>query len=278
MYPGLGKSFLGFLLSTVALTPLARAEQIATVASVNPAAKGTPPGGASQSLALGSGVVFKERIETSAEGSAQLAFTDRSTLNVGRNSNLVIDQFVYDPNAGTGAMSVTLGKGILRFVGGQVSHTSGATITTPVAVMGVRGGVATVGYLGRGGTDQDCAGGIFINHFGTTTLHNHVSQVTIRRPGYGVCITSQDEPIGKPFLIPAALLQRFMEQLTSGSGEHGGVVDLPTDQMASRNGFQTPRLDPPGSPPGSNPLDILSIIQLANGTAQGSAQDNQISD
>ena len=43
----------------------------------------------------------------------------------------MIDKFVFDPQAARGEMAVSLGKGVLRVVGGQATHTGGATISTP---------------------------------------------------------------------------------------------------------------------------------------------------
>src|SRR5690606_29607686 len=46
--------------------------------------------------------------------------------------------------AGGGRFATRLTKGALRFVGGEISHTAGATINTPVATLGIRGGAAFV--------------------------------------------------------------------------------------------------------------------------------------
>ena len=45
----------------------------------------------------------------------QLIFLDKTTLNVGPNSDLVIDEFIYDPSRGAGQMAVSMTKGVLRF-------------------------------------------------------------------------------------------------------------------------------------------------------------------
>jgi hypothetical protein len=139
-------SFLTVLLSTTALIPTAEAQNSGRVGAVNLDATGTPPGAGSRTLNIGTNIIYKERVQTSASGSTQIMFPDTSTLNVGRNSNIVIDEYVYDPKAGTGKMVATVSKGVMRFVGGQISHTAGVTVNTPVATLGIRGGVATVVY------------------------------------------------------------------------------------------------------------------------------------
>ncbi len=149
----------------------ARSETVGTAAAVRPTSTGTPPGGSSRTLEIGTGIVSKERIQTSGAGSLQVMFNDKSTLTVGPNSNLVIDEFVYNPNAGGGRFAASLTKGALRFVGGQISHTAGATINTPVASLGIRGGAALVthdaacaqkktGTSAKGCTRIVCTGGV----------------------------------------------------------------------------------------------------------------------
>ena len=120
------------------------AETIGAAAAVKPAATGTPPGGSARTLSVGSDIAERERIVTGESGSVQVMFLDKSTLMVGQNSDLVIDEFVYDPNIGTGKFSAKLAIGALRFVGGQISHSTGVTISTPTATVGIRGGLVNL--------------------------------------------------------------------------------------------------------------------------------------
>src|SRR4029078_13037339 len=132
----------------------------------------------SRTLVIGAEVLHKERIQTSSAGSTQVIFPDTSTLNVGRDSNVVIDEYVYNPNAGTGSMVASIGKGVMRFVGGQISHTQGMQVKTPVATLGVRAVVVTVVYPlspalaallpNLPGT----SGELVIGHVGAITLRN----------------------------------------------------------------------------------------------------------
>ncbi|MEQ9122937.1 MAG: FecR domain-containing protein, partial [Alphaproteobacteria bacterium] len=69
---------------------------------------------------------------------------DQSAVTVAPNSELVIDKFVYDPDKRTGEMAMTLSKGLMRFVGGRLSKSGGVQVNTPVATMGIRGGIALI--------------------------------------------------------------------------------------------------------------------------------------
>jgi len=270
---------LTLLLSSVAPIALAQAQTMGRVGAVNQDATGTPPGAASRSLTIGGNVVYKEKIQTSAAGSTQILFPDSSTLNVGRNSSIVIDEFVYDPNARTGKMVASVGKGVLRFVGGQISHTAGVTIKTPVATLGIRGGVATVvypippSYL----SDPNLAnarGELVIGHVGTVTLTNNAGSVVLR-PGFVTFVTGPNDPIPEPFRISDVLLQQIMASLRSKPGQQGGAVDLPTDSMASRQGYGTSNLNDPAHPPGSDPLGYFSIFSGGDALAKNKSQAGQ---
>ena len=180
---------LTILLSALAPMKRVLAENFGKVGAVNQDAIGTPPEGSAHTLVVGAGVVYKENIQTSAQGSTQILFPDQSTLNIGRNSSLVIDEYVYDPQTNQGSMLASLTKGTMRFVGGQISHSDGVTVNTPVATLGIRGGVATVVYPispKLAASDPNlagCSGQMVIGHVGTLTLKNAVSEVTVR-PGF----------------------------------------------------------------------------------------------
>lgn len=152
------------VIAAVALMPaISAAETVGSAAAVKPSSTGTPPGGRARTLEVGTSIVERERIQTSQAGSLQVMFLDKTTLTVGPNSDLLIDEFVYNANAGTGQFAASLTKGALRFVGGQISHKAGVTINTPTATVGIRGGAARIdhGPLCSGGecTQVLCSGG-----------------------------------------------------------------------------------------------------------------------
>lgn len=257
-----------------------QAQNSGRVGAVNVEATGTPPGAASRTLTIGTNIIYKERVQTSANGSTQILFPDTSTLNVGRNSNIVIDEYVYNPKAGTGNMVATVSKGVARFVGGQISHTAGVTINTPVATLGIRGGVATVIYpvpSGFAGSDPKLAqarGQLVIGHVGTITIKNGAGQATIR-PGYMTWVSGPNDPIPEPFPVPDFLLQKIMASLTSAPGQTGGVKDLPTDAMAARIGLGKTIVTDPAKPPGTDPLGYFSIFDGGNAVAKNKSQADQ---
>ncbi len=200
----------------------AGAEAVGNVGAANQSVRGTPPGRAARPLSVGVGVENRERIETSAVGSAQIVFRDTSTMTIGRNSAVTIDHFVYDANAGAGSQGVSMAKGVLRFVGGGVSHGSGAALKTPTATIGVRGGTVLVAIGGPCGV-------LAVLQYGVAPISNAASALTLWRPGFGVCIPSSNGPIGEPYLVPPETIAWILAQLGSARNQTGGVANPPDD-------------------------------------------------
>ena len=69
---------------------------------------GQPPASPARDLDTGVEVYFKELISTDTNGQAQLLFQDGTALTVGPDSDLVIDQYVYDPASGLGNMTIDI--------------------------------------------------------------------------------------------------------------------------------------------------------------------------
>ena len=120
----------------------------------------------------------------------QVLFIDKTTLNVGPNSSLVIDRFVYNPATTNGQLALSLSKGVLRVVGGVATHSEGATIRTPVAAIGLRGGIAIISHNASEGHPGDPRLRPHVGHDAlrgsATNCHRPRLQVT--RPGFGVTV------------------------------------------------------------------------------------------
>ncbi|MBV9516993.1 MAG: FecR domain-containing protein [Hyphomicrobiales bacterium] len=222
---------------------------VGTAGAANTRSTGLPPGGTLRIIELGTQVVTDEKIETSATGSVQLVFIDKTTLNIGPNSTLVIDKFVFDPTTAQGQMALSLSKGVLRVVGGQATHTGGATITTPVATIGLRGGITSVTHSGSEGTFALLFFGKLSvtarRHCATPTsqavadISSCVGETqTITRPGYGVTVTAGASP-STPVKVSAAVVDKVKNAVTSGSGQTGGSSVSPTEQDAANNNVGT---------------------------------------
>ncbi len=210
-----------------ALPAASQAQNVGTAGAVNPSTTASGGGGTRQ-LNLGSQVIFRERVATSATGSVQVTFIDKSTLNIGRNSEVVIDEFVFNPNTGDGRAAISLGRGALRFVGGAVSKGGNAEVRTPVATVGIRGGVAIVSHTAQGGTQV-------VNVFGRTTIATANGVQTISRPGFAVTAQAGSAP-QTPIRVAQGDLDALNRQTTSAPAQSGGRTTQPTDTQAASSG------------------------------------------
>jgi hypothetical protein len=88
----------------------------------------------------GLGIESLDTVRTE-QGRTSIQFVDDTRVDVTENSKLVIDEFVYDPNTKTGALSIKAGFGTVRYASGQIAKNSrqNVKISTPTAVVGVRG-------------------------------------------------------------------------------------------------------------------------------------------
>jgi len=148
-------------------------------------------------------------LETGADGSIGLIFTDDSTFSLGDNARMVIDEMVFDPSAKTGKSVFSVVQGAFTFVSGEVAK-AGAdqmTITTPVMTIGIRG-TAGAGFAGAEGTPnaitivpQAGAGGIVVGEISITTAAG--SQV-INSANATIAVTSLFTPPPPPIILSNA--------------------------------------------------------------------------
>lgn len=207
----------------------AAAQNVGNVGAANPAAFGTPPGAARRPLSVGLGVEMGERIDTAKEGNAQIIFNDSSTLTVGRNSSLAIDEFVYQ--GGRGNQGVRLARGVMRFVGGGVSHISGSRLETPTAHVGIRGGSVLAKIGGECGT-------LIVHQVGVVDVSGAGGSQTLTRPGFGVCASANG--VSEPFRVPGSTIAAITAEMASHHGQNGGAHRRHVDESAGMLGDHAP--------------------------------------
>ncbi len=98
-----------------------------------------------RTLAIRDRLEQNDRIRTTGAGSTQVKFLDDTLLTIGPNSEILLDQFVYDGNRAQKA-TVEVVRGAMRFVSGT-SDRRAYEIKTPVATIGVRGTVVDIGFV-----------------------------------------------------------------------------------------------------------------------------------
>jgi FecR protein len=230
----------------LASLPALAQQRVGVNSAVNPNAMGIPPGGLPRRLVLGQDVVFNERITTEAEGQTQVLFVDESTLSVGPNANMVIDQFVYDPNTGTGKLAASLTRGVFRFVGGKLSKQDNAvTMRTPTATIGIRGGVMLMRQRsdcaarasGSGAGGCNALEVIFVYGKGVTVIGLNGASQTLTRPGFEVTVSGPGASPSDPAPAPPGAAAAMLAQLDGRAGGNGGAPIVPTEVMVASSGI-----------------------------------------
>ena len=84
-------------------------------------------------------VYTDEVVHTGPHSSTALLFLDKTRLQVGANSDVVLDRYVYDPGSNIGNVAVNFSSGIFRFVTGHMKNKDGYDLKTPSGVMAIRG-------------------------------------------------------------------------------------------------------------------------------------------
>jgi hypothetical protein len=220
----------GVLVVAGASGPLAQ-QRVGVSGAVNPEAISKPPGAAARRLVIGQEIVFNERITTQASGQTQLLFLDESTMTIGPNSDITIDQFVYDPKSGTGKLAMSATRGLLRYVGGKLSKEEDAvTLRTSTATLAVRGG-AFMAKIDRDGTTD----AVFIYGKGLTISGTAGGFQILTRPGYSSTTKAGGAP-SSPAPAPAGQLAALTQQLDGRAGASGGATTVPTDAAVVSSG------------------------------------------
>ena len=80
-------------------------------------------------------------LETGSDGAIGVVLADETTLAMGGDGRMVLDEMIYNPGTQEGSLSLLVLKGIFTIVSGQVSKTDpdAMVIDTPVASIGIRG-------------------------------------------------------------------------------------------------------------------------------------------
>jgi hypothetical protein len=102
--------------------------------------------------ALAFGINSFDNVETS-QGRIGITFLDESQVRLTEHSQLVIDEFIYDPDPSKSKMALQFASGTARFITGKLAtiDKENILIQTPSATIGIRGTdfTVTVDEIGR---------------------------------------------------------------------------------------------------------------------------------
>lgn len=94
-----------------------------------------------QKLKTGDKIYFGDSIKVDVKSNSQILLLDQTVLNVGANSEVLLDEFVYDPKTNNGKIISEIKKGSLKVITGAISEKNPANleVKVPAGSIGTRG-------------------------------------------------------------------------------------------------------------------------------------------
>lgn len=175
----------------------------------------------------GNDIFHGERLETDGTGALHILFMDQSSLTLGPNSAITIDEYLFRPERGEGSLQVRLLKGFLRVVGGLLSKHTDTRVQTRLSTIGIRGGITIV----EADDTQTRSTFLFGQHMQVTAPSGQTAEL-VTRPGFSV--VSSPAGLSAPMRVPVeefvALLGRFESRFSAPAG---GQAFMPRGRLIS---------------------------------------------
>ena len=94
-----------------------------------------------EKLINGSKIFYGDTIISEAQSNAQILFLDQTVLTLGEDTELTIDEFIYDPNSHDGSFVSNVKSGTVKFITGQISNKNpdNLEVKMPAGTLGARG-------------------------------------------------------------------------------------------------------------------------------------------
>jgi len=203
-YPGMARITALALAAGVAAAALAAGERprVGGVAKLEQDATASYETETRQ-LAVDDAVFFQDLLETGAGARLAVTLADDTSLTLGENASLRIDEFVYEPDTDSGKLDLSALKGAFLFVGGDTENMeeSQVEIDTAVGTLGVRGTTVWGGQI-------DGSFGVLVAA-GRVTVRNNAGEVRLG-PGEGTQVESMDSAPSAPKKWPEEKVQRAL--------------------------------------------------------------------
>lgn len=135
--------FISFIVAIGLITSAAlAAEHVGTIVSLTGKASATAKDGTARTLEIKSDVFQNDKIKTEPGAALQIMFLDDSVLAQGEKSEMVVDEYVYNPNnKDDNKCTLNLGKGVFRAITARITalNPERFKVKTKFATIGIRG-------------------------------------------------------------------------------------------------------------------------------------------
>ncbi|MBI4349266.1 MAG: FecR domain-containing protein [Elusimicrobia bacterium] len=197
-----------------------------------------------------------DHVTTDANSRFQILLKDETVFTLGPNSDMVLDEFVYDPKTENGRVTATITKGVFRFVTGKIANAqpSSMKVKLPTGTIGIRGtivagiaspGMCAVMLAGPGaGNNANARAGAF-------ELSNGRGATTVSVAGEGSISEANKAPTPAGPLpasvvgeinagLAAAPSPESSEEASSGSGSGSSTTQPDEDSGGSTAASEEP--------------------------------------
>ncbi len=199
-------------------------------------------GQASRAVVGGEDILMQDALRSGPSSGMQILLLDETAFTLGPESELVVDEFVYDPASGAGRVSASVVKGVFRFITGKIAkkNPSDMSVSLPAGTIGVRGTIVVgrcddatrsslVVLLGdtRPGAPTGGASSIEVCNAGTCER--------VATPGFGTRIAGPDAaPSPSARIDPGEIdaILRDLGESGAGGGDAGPLdaAGMPLDE------------------------------------------------
>ncbi|MGE5546270.1 MAG: LamG-like jellyroll fold domain-containing protein [Solirubrobacterales bacterium] len=217
--------------------------------------------GTASTLAMGDAIRKDDVVSTGKQSTVGLTFEDKTTFSLGSSGRIAIDDMVYDPVAKTGFGQISVQKGAVAFVSGDLPKTTpdAMIIKTPAMSIGIRG---TAGAIRGASVVLLPESGGRVGELSVSVGGQHM---TLNQPGTALSVG----PGGSvsTFTMSTTQMQSFMGDAGRGLPPNslGGSLSPATGQ----GDHDLPHAPPPTHPEqqgdkGFNPEKALIQMQALN--------------
>ncbi|OGV73159.1 MAG: hypothetical protein A3K19_15070 [Lentisphaerae bacterium RIFOXYB12_FULL_65_16] len=178
-------------------------------------------------LELKGPILLGDTVKTGPRGRVQLNFRDNTTVNLGRDTEVVFENYQFNETKKEGAMVTEVKEGAFRIMGGAITKISPDNFQTktPTATIGIRGSF----FAGR--LTGSVLSVVFLGGKGIT-VQNPAGTVEIQTPSFGTVVRSGDTPPDEPREFSA----KDINALGTGAGANDGDAPGGTRQGAGLSG------------------------------------------
>lgn len=198
----------------------AEIQGVATVVALRGTVVAQGKSGPGRNLSLKSQIFQEDVLKTDKVGQLQIMFTDKTIISLGRDSEMKIAEYRWQPEQKDGALKTQVKEGTFRVMGGALAKDAPQNFTTetPTATIGIRGSMYTfrstkesLSVLFQGGKGLD--------------IFNDLGRVSITVPGFGTHVMLNAPP-ARPTKFTEQELNNLNRGLNGKDGADNGGPPL----------------------------------------------------